>query len=745
MEKIFNEPQCRLLTLTGVGGIGKTRLGIEFAARWRGMFPDGVHYVPLASINSAALIAPAIAEALEVSFSGPVAPQEQLFNYLGRELKRAALLLLDNFEHLLAQSSATDLVAEILKQFPSIKILCTSRERLNLHGEWIYELHGLPIPPSGYVVRLEDYSAAVLFIQCARRMDAGFELTEADKPALVRICQLVEGIPLAIELAAAWVGMLSCWEIAQEIESNIDFLTTSMRDIPERHRSLRATFDHSWHLLGEAEQDVLSRLSVFQGGFDRLAAEWVVSASLPLLSALVSKSLIRRTQDGRYDLHEVIRQYALAHLDEDRSRALETNDRHSEYYLHLASDYENKLKSASLQVAMHAMTLEFDNMRSAWDWGIRRRKFGPIGRAVRSFGWYFEVAGLIYDGIDQLELLVQALSEKPRDSRMDKALGSTLVQQGLLYFRSGQFARAMERYQDAIAILRTVADQALLADALIFSGTLAHLNGNYLAAKELIREGLSYARAVNDPWFSAYGIYNLGHTDSLMGKYQEGYEQMQEGLALWRTLGDPHSISLGLNFLVETQIRLGRCEEAITSMQNSIALCERTKNRWGMGTAYRYLGLATLAAGRIVEAQGHLQKSLEIFGEYFKGWDIARSLIYLGDAVFMAGDLKEAEKNYLDALRLAVEVKSIPVTLDAVIGLARVHLFNGEAERVFELAWYVLGHTAATHDTREISHQLILEAEKQLVDHRMVAIKERTLDQSLETIVEICLGQMQSG
>ncbi len=740
MERIFIETQCRLLTLTGVGGIGKTRLGIEFASRWRAMFPGGVHYVPLASINSAEFIIPAIAEALEFSFSGPADPKGQLFNHLAREVKQAALLVFDNFEHLLAQSSAAaDLVAEILQRFSNIKILCTSRERLNLHGEWIYVLHGLTIPPPGYVDRLEDYSAVVLFIQCARRVDAKFELSEADKPALVRICQLLEGIPLAIELAAAWAGMLSCREIAQEIESNIDFLTTSMRDIPERHRSLKATFDHSWRLLSDAERDALSRLAIFHGGFDRLAAERVAGATLPLLSLLVSKSLVRRTQDGRYDLHEVIRQFALSHLNEERSRCLETCDRHSEYYLGYACEHERKLKSASQQAAMHAMAIEFDNMRSAWDWGIRRGNYELIGRAARSFGWYFEVAGLIYDGIDQLELFVQALSNKPRDHQMDKALGLTLVQQGLLCFRSGQFLRAKELYHDAIAILRSVDEQALLADALIFSGTLAHLDGDYLEGKEMVTEGLAYARAANDPWFTAYGIYNLGHIDSMMGDYQKGYEQMQEGLALWRILGDPHSISLGLNFFVETQIKLGRYEEAMNSMRESIALCERTKNRWGMGTAYRYLGYATLATGRCVEAQGYLKNSLEIFGEYFKGWDIARSLTYLGDALFMAGNVQKAEQNYLDALRIAVEVKSFPVALDAVVGLARIHLSCGEAERAFILARHVLNHTAATQSTREISRQLIQEVEKQLGDDQIQAIIERSLEPSLEPIAEMCI------
>ena len=707
MDRIFNEPPCRLLTLTGMGGIGKTRLAMEFASRQQGRFPGGVHYVPLASINSAELIVPAIAEVLKFTFSGPADLQEQLFGYLADTIIQPAILVLDNLEHLLVQSSAAaELVAEILQRFPNIKILCTSRERLNLHGEWTYELHGLHIPPSEFLDKLEDYSAAELFLQRAQQIHAEFELTETDRPALVGICQLLEGIPLAIELAATWMGMLSCREIAQEIESNIDFLTTSMRDVPERHRSLRATFDHSWRLLTDEERDALSRLSIFHGGFDRLAAEKVADANLPLLASLVSKSLVRRTEDGRYDLHEVIRQYALTRLDEDESRYVETRDRHSEYYLCLASAYERKLKSASQQTAMREMTVEQDNLRAAWDWGIKRGQFESIGGAVRAFGWYFEVAGLIHDGIEQLELLVKELSNKPRDHRMDKALGCTLVQQGLLCFRSGQFVRALELYKDAIAVLRMGNEQALLADALIFNGTIMHLNGDYLESKKLIEEGLICARAANDPWFAAYGVYNLGHVDGILGQYQKGYEQMQEGLKLWRELGDPHSISLGLNFCVETQIALGRCDEAVAAMQESIALCERTQNRWGMGTAYRYLGLATMAKGQYAEAQDYLQKSLEIFGEYFKGWDIARTLIYTGETHILLGEHSEAKSALLDALRLARDAHSAPLMLDALTALASLEMRLNPSSAAGWLT-LILAHPTAKHETKDRANQLL--------------------------------------
>jgi len=339
MERLFNNPQCRLLTLTGMGGIGKTRLAIEFATRQQSAFPAGIFYVPLAPINSPDGIVPTMADVFGFVFSGPNDPKEQLINYIAVQLKQPMLLVLDNLEHLLVQSlsgekqGAVELVSEFLQRLPHLRILATSRERLNLLGEWTYELHGLVVPPLEFSGKLEDYSAAALFMQHAMRTKADFDLTDTEQPALIQICQLLDGTPLAIELAAAWVGMLSCQEIAQEIRSNIGFLTSSMRDIPERHRSLRATFDHSWKLLSDHEREALSRLSVFQGGFDRTAAEKVACATLPLLASLVSKSLVRRTDNGRYDLHEVIRQYASSRLEEDQARCLETCGLHSETLL----------------------------------------------------------------------------------------------------------------------------------------------------------------------------------------------------------------------------------------------------------------------------------------------------------------------------------------------------------------------------------------------------------------------------
>ncbi len=706
IRHLLANPECRLVSLTGQGGIGKTRLGIEFAIRQRDSFPGGVYYVALASINSPDLIVPAIADAFSFSFSGPLDPKEQLFNHLARTVNQPALLALDNLEHLLGESSfATDLIAEILQRFPLIKILCTSRERLNLQGEWMFDLRGLPVPPLEHLDQMEEYSAPALFVNSARRVNPKFQLTDVDKPALLRICQLLEGIPLALELAAAWMGMLTCAEIAREIESNMDFLATSMRNIPERHRSLRASFDHSWRLISDAERDTLSRLSIFHGGFDRTAAEKVAGANLPQLSSLVSKSLVKRNESGRYSLHEVIRQYAYSHLEKDEPCCHQTCDRHSDFYLNFAADYESKLKSALQQTAMREMTAELDNLRAAWDWGIKNKKIESLGKSVRAFGWYYEVSGMIRDGIAQLELLALVLNEQERDAQANKTLGACLTHQGLLYFRSGQFARAQEQYDQGISVLRSVDAQSLLADALIFSGALKHLNGDYLEAKDQIAEGLTYARAMKDDWFTAYGIYNLGHVDSLMGDCQNGYDQMIEGLALFRKVGDPHSISLGLNFLVDTQIALKKYEEAKASMRESIALCEQTQNRWGKGTAHRYLGLAMLADGQYDDARDCFHKSLEVFGEYFEGWDIAITLAYLADATLLSGDEAEAKEIYLDSLRHARRINSAPLMLMNLAGLAQL---ESRLSPSIAAGWLtlILSHPAATQETRQRAEEL---------------------------------------
>ena len=311
--------------------MGKTRLGIEAAAAQIGNFTDGVTYVALASVSPTAsneAVSPllgALTDALNFSFYGRDTPEQQLFRHLR---SREMLLVLDNFEHLL---DTAVFISDLLQNAPDIKILITSRERLNLQEEWLFVLHGLSSKEAA------NSDAVRLFSQRAKQVQPSFDL-EVELDEVLRICQLVEGMPLALELAASWVLQLSCAEIAAEIEAEIDFLTTRARNVPERQRSMRAVFDTSWERLSPQERDILQKASVFRGGFDRRAAEVVTGASLYTLSDLVSKSFLSVSKNGRYTIHELLRQYAAEKLAEDGSLVQETRASHGRYFFALLAE-----------------------------------------------------------------------------------------------------------------------------------------------------------------------------------------------------------------------------------------------------------------------------------------------------------------------------------------------------------------------------------------------------------------------
>jgi DNA-binding SARP family transcriptional activator len=288
LRLLCDDPDCRLLTLIGPGGIGKTRLALRAAEQALNTFSDGVYFVPLVGVSGPEFLVSTIADALNIFFSSEGDPRGQLLSHLG---EKEMLLVLDSFEHLLG---GVGLLSEIVLTAPQVKLLVTSRTRLNLKEEWGFEVEGMryPLTDEAEGQALETYSAVQLFVERAHRVRTGFELLAEDVPAVLQICQLVAGMPLGIELAVFWLRMMPCQEIAHRIEQSLDFLTTSIHNVPERHRSLRAVFEHSWLLLSEDERTVFSRLSVFRGGFHSRAAGRVAGATLPLLSALVDRSLL---------------------------------------------------------------------------------------------------------------------------------------------------------------------------------------------------------------------------------------------------------------------------------------------------------------------------------------------------------------------------------------------------------------------------------------------------------------------
>ncbi len=363
------------------------------------------------------------------------------------------LLVMDNFEHLVAGAS---LLEEILSQAAGIKLLVTSRQRLNLPAEWVLEIHGLKFPQNGLSAPAESFSSVQLFLENARRAVVGFSPSAEDLPWVAQICRLVEGTPLGIELAASWVKLLSCREIAGEIERSLDFLESEQRGVPSRHKSLRAIFDHSWELLSPAEQDSFKRLSVFQGGCTKEAAAQVAGAGLPVLAALVDKSLLRRASAAsdsgatRYDMHELLKQYAAAKLQESPDEAKAARTAHAHYYAQFLADRLDQIKGAAQLEAVRSIEVDLQNVRAAWRWAVEQVDLPTIETCMRALGVFFNITSRFQVGEELFGWAVERLSRQTGSESAPDMLGAALA---FLRGAQGNFCMGTSHYERGLALM----------------------------------------------------------------------------------------------------------------------------------------------------------------------------------------------------------------------------------------------------------------------------------------------------
>ncbi len=747
LSQLLCDLQCRLLTLVGPGGIGKTRLAIETASHLQDVFADGVYFVPLASVNTTRFIVPVIADAIGFAFhhASRADPKTQLFGYLK---EKQALLLTDNLEQLLTEPGI-ELLAELLANAPQMKLLATSRESLGLQGEWVFEVQGLPIPENRYTEGSAQNTSVELFLQRARRAHVGFNATPGDYPAIVRICQLVDGNPLGIELAAAWVRTLACDEIASEIARGMDFLSISARDIPARHRSMRAVFDHSWKLLTEEERGVLLRLSVFRGGFRREAAEQVAETALSVLSALVTKSLIRRSGAGRYDLHELIRQFAAEHFAERPEEQTATQARHGSYYLMFFSQADGRLRSSAQRETLAELTAEMDNFRAAWDWAITHGEFTLIEQTMRLFAWFYDTRGWFQEGLDTLGRAVDALETSREHSPPDRtdqvALGHILTARSVLAYRLAHYAQAQAMLERSLEILRPLNESRVLVESIYFLGLVMEVTGNYARALELYTEGLEIATAIGDRWYAALCLTNLTGLVAIthiMVKPEHNHERLQSAVAEWRAIGDPRLTAFGLRILSQSALTLVRYDEARAALEESVALNSSVGDRWGLGSAYRGLGVVAQAQGEHQQAVVMFRKSLDTFTELGGSWWVARVLAEMGRSILVLGNKAEAGRVWRESLRIATDSHGTPVALEALVGFASLQVKQGDREHALELLLMVLNHPASLQETKDRADHLSAELESRLTGQQVEAAQARAQAKTLEAAVDEVLKQV---
>jgi predicted ATPase/DNA-binding CsgD family transcriptional regulator len=547
IEQCFQDPGCRLLTLIGLGGVGKTRIAWEAGVRIAHHFAQSSYFIPFAPISSPTLIVSTLAASLGYRFQGTETPLAQLIDFLrDREL----LVILDNFEHLL---SGVDLIAELLRAVPDLRLLITSRERLNLQQEWVLDIQGLDYPHDETGDGVEHYSAMQFFLQCARRAKADFRLTEANQTDVIRICRLVEGVPLGIELAASWVRALSCRAVGDEIERNLDFLTSSLRNIPDKHRSIRAVFAHTYTLLTTDQRLGFSKLTVFRGGFRRGAAEAVAGASLVTLAALVDKSLLRVGAGDRYDIHELLRQYAeeqlLASGEMEVVRAA-----HSAYYANFIHQRVEDLKGRRQLEAMAEIRADFENMRTAWNWAAIHKRADILDPMIEGL-WLFNE--LFHHHQESWSLFRYA--EQQFVTEHDPERTRTW---GRLVARAPDATDAFQmQLETALQIARADNDLSEIAFCLKRLGNIAYERRDFAKATQLFEQSVTYYRNFGDRYHLAAMLADLG-TQNYEGTWDYYATLQQESLRLRREIGDRVGAAWSLSSVAIGEAKAGHFAEA---------------------------------------------------------------------------------------------------------------------------------------------------------------------------------------
>ena len=729
----------RLVTVVGSGGSGKTRLGVQVGREGLGGYRDGVWFVGLAGLERGDQIVTALGEAMKFNFYGQREAREQLLDYV-RE--KEMLLIFDNFEHVM---EGVGIVQDALEAAPGVKVLATSRERLRVEGEAVLELGGMGYPEEGKAEKAEEYSAVQLFVQSARRAKTGFRLAKGERGDVARICRLVRGMPLGIELAAAWVTSHSCQDIVKEIERSLDFVAAQEKDRPERHLSLRAVFEYSWELLSDRERDALVRLSIFRGGFRREAAEKAAGVSLLAIAALVDKSLVQRHASGRYEIHEVLRHYA-EERRAGRDQAMAIGDEHCKYFADFLHTRTETIKSARQQDTLTQISEEIENIRAGWRWIIDHRRLAELDRSLTSLAVFYELRNWFREGEEVLGRAAQMLEGMlgqgdGEGSSIELLYGKVLSRYGKMQFRLSQYDVATEFLRKSLSLLQKQDAKEELGMCYFNLGVVAQLQGRYADAKRELETGLRFAQDIGDAGQAARCLGWMGIVDTSLGEFKEAYRLLQKSLEANRAIGDPWGIANSLNNLGLVADILGQVTEARGLYRESMAICKQLGDRYGMANSLNNLGYLAQAQGEKAQAKRFYQESLALYREIGNRWGVANVLTNLGGASLALGEVEEAERHYHQGLKAALEVQALPIAMEALVGIATLLTRRGYHERAVELLGFAEAQDVTDKETKDRCSHLLTELESKVASETFAAARDSAATLRLESVIAQVLGE----
>ncbi len=698
------QPACRLLTLVGPGGIGKTRLAIEVAKHIAesGESSDGIYFVDFQPLDTSDQLVTTLATAIGMKFYGEQHPRLQLLAYLRN---RKLILVIDNFEHLLNE---VDLLVEILSSGAGIKLLVTSREALNVQEEWLWQVVGLQVPWDGNITDIDAYSAVRLFVERVRRIRADFALAGHEKDVQL-ICQLVDGMPLALELAASWSRALACAEIANEIQKGLDFLTTSVRNTPARHQSMRAVFERSWHRLTDEQRTVFPGLSVFRGGFRREAAAFVAGASLHTLAELADKSFLRVSASGRYDLHELMRQYGEERLDDQPDNALRIRELHSLFYSDFMLECRDDLLGNRQKEGMERIESEIDNVRSAFARSAQQGHLDNIDKSFESLWHFYEIYDLDHEGVEVFGKAVEAIEpivySSPRsqrtkevDENQQRVFGFVLTgYAGCMVHRSrGKEAKPL--LEKALAILREISPNREIVYTL---NILIQVADDYAEAEKLTYEALAIARQFDFKLWIAQGLHNLSTHTIRQGYYVRSRQLAEEVITLCREMNNKYGEVGGLTNLCRVACYEGNYQEARYLAQQSRVMAQTIKMQGTVAWCDQLLGNIAYLQGDFEGAKTAYLTCLSAMEPSIADYRVADCLSDLGSCYCKLLDYREARNCFLKAFVIAHELKNVALFMIVFAQVTELLLQAGQYALGLELCQVVYDHPLSEYHFRQ--------------------------------------------